>query len=64
MKLPDTLSVSEIEQLIKNRTAIYDLNLDKRSEKIGHGSKLIKYNIENLPHYIKNNLEKYKKWID
>ena len=58
------LSVSEIEQLIKNKTAIYDLNLDKRSEKIGHGSKLIKYNIENLPHYIKNNLEKYKKWID
>jgi beta-1,4-mannosyl-glycoprotein beta-1,4-N-acetylglucosaminyltransferase len=58
------LSVSEIEQLIKNRTAIYDLNLDKRSEKIGHGSKLIKYNIDNLPHYIKNNLEKYKKWID
>ena len=58
------LSVSEIEQLIKNRTAIYDLNLDKRSEKIGHGSKLIKYNIDYLPHYIKNNLEKYKKWID
>ena len=24
------LSVSEIEQLIKNKTAIYDLNLDKR----------------------------------
>ena len=58
------LSVLDIEKLIKNKTAIYDLNLDKRSEKIGHGSKLIKYNIENLPHYIKNNLEKYKKWID
>ena len=58
------LSVLEIEQLINSRTAIYDLNLDKRSEKIGHGSKLIKCDIDNLPNYLKNNLEKYNKWID
>ncbi len=58
------LSVKEIEELIKNKTAIYDLNLDKRSEKIGQGSKLINYDLENLPNHIQNNLHKYKEWID
>jgi len=58
------LTVLDIEKLIENKTAIYDLNLDKRIEKIGHGSKLMKYDIENLPDYLRNNLQKYKKWID
>ena len=54
----------EIKKLIKNKIAIYDLNLDKRSQKIGKGSKLKKYNLKKLPSYINNNTEKYKKWID
>ena len=58
------LTVLDIEKLIENKTAIYDLNLDKRIEKIGHGSKLMKYDIKNLPDYLRNNLQKYKKWID
>ena len=55
---------NQIEKLIKNRIAIYDLKLDKRSQKIGQGSKLQKYNIKKLPAYIINNKKKYKKWID
>ena len=58
------LTVLDIEKLIENKTAIYDLNLDKRIEKIGHGSKLMKYDIKNLADYLRNNLQKYKKWID
>jgi len=55
---------NQIEKLIKNRIAIYDLRLDKRSQKIGQGSKLQKYNLKKLPTYIIDNKKKYKKWID
>ena len=55
---------SQIEKLIKNKIAIYDLKLDKRSQKIGQGSKLQKYNLKKLPAYIIDNKKKYKKWID
>ena len=54
----------QIEKLIKSRIAIYDLKLDKRSKKIGQGSKLQKYNLKKLPTYIIDNKKKYKKWID
>ena len=55
---------NQIEKLIKNRIAIYDLRLDKRSQKIGQGSKLQKYSLKKLPEYIIDNKKKYKKWID
>ena len=58
------ISTSQIEELIKKQIAIYDLNLDKRSQKFGHGRKLEKYKIKNLPNYLKNNIEKYNEWID
>ena len=58
------ITKNQIEKLIKNRIAIYDLKLDKRSQKIGQGSKLKKYNLKKLPSYIIDNIKKYKKWID
>lgn len=57
------LSVDEIDQLITTQQAIYDLNLDKKIQKIGHGNKLEKYELNKLPSYISNNLEKFKDWI-
>ena len=58
------ISKIQIEELIKNRIAIYDLNLDKRAQKIGHGKKLKKYDTNDLPNYLKNNIEKYNEWMD
>ena len=58
------LTQKKIKRLIQSKTAIYDLKLDKRSQKIGTGSKLQKYNLKKLPQYIINNKKKYKKWID
>jgi beta-1,4-mannosyl-glycoprotein beta-1,4-N-acetylglucosaminyltransferase len=58
------ISATQIEKLIKNHVAIYDLNLDKRAQKIGHGSKLEKCDIDSLPNYLKINLKKYREWID
>jgi len=49
---------------MENKQAIYDLTVDKRQNKIGTGSKLVKLGFEELPEYIKNNREKYKNWLD
>ena len=58
------LSTSEIEELIKNKKAIYDLSADKRSQKFGNGIELENYNIKKLPIYIYKNLDKFKDWIN
>ena len=58
------LTTEEIRNLIKNKKAIYDLTIDKRNKKIGDGNKLEKYDLNKLPSYIKNNLDKFKEWID
>ena len=58
------LSVEEINSLIKNKQAIYDLKVDKRVNKIGDGSKLEKYPTDKLPKFLQDNLNDYKEWID
>ena len=58
------LSVEKIEDLIKNKKAIYDLTIDKRNQKIGDGNQLENYDIKKLPTYIQNNLDKFRDWID
>ena len=58
------LSVEEIDNLIKNHQAIYDLKVDKRVQKIGYGNELEKCDLKKLPSYINNNLNKFKDWIE
>ena len=58
------ISVEEINNIIKNKIAIYDLNLDKRAKKIGHGKKLEKYPLDRLPKFLQDNLHNYQEWID
>tara|TARA_B100000029_G_scaffold383800_1_gene379243 strand:- start:898 stop:1767 length:870 start_codon:yes stop_codon:yes gene_type:complete len=58
------IDVNGIKKIMKNKQAIYNLKTDKRLNKIGTGSKLENYNLDNLPETIKLNLEKYKEWLD
>ena len=58
------LTTDEIEKIIKDKKAIYDLKLDKRVNKIGDGSKLYKFELNKLPIYIQENYNTYKEWID
>ena len=60
----DPISVEDIIEIMNNKIAIYDLNVDKRSNKFGNGRKLENYEINSLPKYLQNNSEKYKEWID
>ena len=58
------LTTDEIEKIIKDKKAIYDLKVDKRINKIGDGSKLHKFELNKLPIYIQENYNAYKEWID
>ena len=58
------LSVNKIDEIIKNKRAIYNLSVDKTKSKMGSGDKLEKFEFEKLPAYIKKNRNNFKEWID
>ena len=58
------LDVNEIENIINKKTAIYNLNLDKKLNKLGEGNKLETYDLNKLPVYIKENKKKFELWLD
>ena len=58
------ISSEEIKRIMNDKIAIYDLSLDKKTQKIGHGKKLQKYSLEKLPKFLQNNIVKYQEWID
>ena len=58
------LTTNQIEEIIKNKQAIYDLKVDKRINKIGTGEKLKKFEFNKLPIYIQKNKNNFKQWID
>ena len=60
----EPLSLDQIDNIIKNKQAIYDLKVDKTVNKVGSGSKLVNYNFDKLPFYLKENKENYKEWLD
>ena len=60
----EPLSLDQIDNIIKNKQAIYDLKVDKTVNKVGTGSKLVNYSFDKLPIYLKENKENYKEWLD
>jgi beta-1,4-mannosyl-glycoprotein beta-1,4-N-acetylglucosaminyltransferase len=58
------LTINQIDEIIKNKKAIYNLNVDKSISKIGSGNKLEKFEINKLPIYIQKNLDNLKQWIE
>ena len=60
----EPLSLDQIDSIIKNKQAIYDLKVDKTVNKVGTGSKLVNYSFDKLPIYLKENKENFKEWLD
>ena len=62
----EELGKKKIENLIKSNKTIYDMFADKKSKKFGDDKRkdLVKYEISKLPSHIRDNLNKYKDWID
>ena len=58
------LTTKKIEKIIDDKKAIYDLKVDKRTNKIGDGSKLERFELNKLPVHVQKNYNIYKEWID
>tara|TARA_Y100001936_G_C15911487_1_gene578821 strand:- start:63 stop:932 length:870 start_codon:yes stop_codon:yes gene_type:complete len=58
------LTVEEIEKIMNENYAIYNLNVDQRKTKFGKGPKLYKIEFDKLPQYIRENNEKFERWLD
>jgi beta-1,4-mannosyl-glycoprotein beta-1,4-N-acetylglucosaminyltransferase len=57
------LSADEIRNVIKNKKAIYNLNVDKTKNKFDLSQNLSVSHIKELPKYISENYDKFKEWI-
>ena len=58
------MKLNDIEKAIREKTVMYDHNIDKRKNKYSQGTKLKTVKLNNMPKYIEDNLEKYKSWLD
>ena len=58
------LTVKQIDEIIKNKKAIYNLNVDKSVNKFESGNKLEKFKFSKLPIYIQKNKDNLKEWMD
>lgn len=56
--------LDNIKENLKNRVVNYDHNAKKNSNSRFRPTKLKKINLDILPSYIKNNISKYKDWLD
>ena len=58
------LGINKINQLIKDKKAIYNLKTDMRRPKFEKGENLTQVDLNELPSYIQNNKDKYKLWLE
>ena len=53
-----------IQKMINNKKPVYNLKVDSKKNKFDGGEELKITSIDELPNYIKNNLDKYKNWLE
>ena len=58
------INENDIQKLINNKQAVYNLAVDQRGSKVGNGAILENFDIKKLPLYIRNNTEKYRDWLN
>ena len=58
------LKLEDIKKFRKEKKVMYHHGMDKKKNKWGEGEKLEKINMDNMPEYIKKNIEKYTSWLD
>ena len=55
---------NDIQKLINDKQAVYNLAVDQRGNKVGNGTILENFDNKKLPLYIQNNIEKYRDWLN
>ena len=58
------LKTENIEELIKEKKALYNYGADQRENKWSNNSQLIKTSLNLLPKHISDNIDNLKDWID
>ena len=58
------INENDIQKLINNKQAVYNLEVDQRGSKVGNGAILENFDNKKLPLYIRNNVEKYRDWLN
>ncbi len=58
------LNIENLKQLIYEKRAIYDHNVDQKNFKWSGKTKLKKIEVAHLPKYVAENLQNFKKWLD
>ena len=58
------IGIPKIQDRIKNKESVYNLNVDQRTNQFDKGVKLSTLEISKLPKYIGENINKYKEWLD
>ena len=58
------INENDIQKLINNKQAVYNLAVDQRGIKVGNGAILENFDNKKLPLYIRNNIEKYRDWLN
>jgi len=53
-----------IQKMINNKKPVYNLKVDSKKNKFNGGEELKITSTDELPNYIKNNLDKYKNWLE
>ena len=60
----EPIGEQQIQKMIINKKPVYNLRTDMKKSKFSGGDELTVTKIDELPNYIKNNIEKYKKWLE
>ena len=60
----NSLGLEKIKSKMNNNESIYNLGTDMKKTKFDSGQKLTVLELNKLPNYIQNNLEKYKNWLE
>jgi beta-1,4-mannosyl-glycoprotein beta-1,4-N-acetylglucosaminyltransferase len=58
------LNEKDLKRLIEEKKVMYNHFIDKKSNKWGDGEKLLTLEINKMPKYVQNNIDKYKNWLD
>jgi len=58
------VGVENIRKMIDKKKTIYDLKADMRSNKFKGSNELTKIDLDLLPNYILDNIDKFSKWIE
>lgn len=58
------LKIEDVKNLIKEKKALYNYEVDQRQKKWLNNPKLVKIDLRFLPNYIIENKNKYEKWLE